>query len=225
MSDSQRRIHNCWNCGSVEALIMSSNPELFVVIGDVHAKVALALPALARIEQEQGRKIAQVFSVGDFGLFLSERDWDFFTGPARHKHPDWSPEIRKAWTRWQWPLAMIGGNHEPWHRLWVFDPGHFGDKLSYTNGGVLPHNLSGLMVVGLSGIQRPSKKVCSAEPAWQETLAQCQFGKISRRELTFYKSQDVIAGGKCQPGPHSSDPRFAKATLIQAIPLSTARSG
>jgi hypothetical protein len=186
MSDSQRRIHNCWNCGSVEALIMSSNPELFVVIGDVHAKVALALPALARIEQEQGRKIAQVFSVGDFGLFLSERDWDFFTGPARHKHPDWSPEIRKAWTRWQWPLAVIGGNHEPWHRLRVFDPGHFGDKLSYTNGGVLPHNLSGLMVVGLSGIQRPSKKVCSAEPAWQETLAQCQFGKISRRELTFY---------------------------------------
>jgi hypothetical protein len=106
-------------------LIMSPNPELFVVIGDVHAKVALA-----RVEQEQGRKIAQVFSVGDFGLFLSESDWDFFTGPARHKHPDWSPEIRKAWTRWQWPLAMIGGNHEPWHRLRVFDPGNFGDKLS-----------------------------------------------------------------------------------------------
>jgi hypothetical protein len=61
-------------------LIMSSNSELFVVTGGVHAKVALALQALARIEQEQKRKIAQVFSVGDFGLFLSESAWDFLTG-------------------------------------------------------------------------------------------------------------------------------------------------
>jgi hypothetical protein len=93
-------------------LIMGPNPELFCS----HRRYVREGGARA-YRTRQGRKIAQVFSVGDFGLFLSESDWDFFTGPARHKHPDWSPEIRKAWTRWQWPLAMIGGNHEPWHRL------------------------------------------------------------------------------------------------------------
>ena len=87
---------------------MSPNPELFVVTGGVHAKVAPALQALARIEQEQGRKIAQVFSVGDSGLFISESAWAFFTGPARHKHPDWSPEIRKAWTRCVLPHNLSG---------------------------------------------------------------------------------------------------------------------
>jgi hypothetical protein len=49
---------------------VSRSPDLLVVIGDVHAQLALALRALERIEQEQGRRIAQVFSVGDFGLFL-----------------------------------------------------------------------------------------------------------------------------------------------------------
>jgi hypothetical protein len=178
---------------------MSSSSELFVVIGDVHGQVALALKALLRIEQEQGRRIAQMFSVGDFGLFLSERDWDFFTGPARHKHPDWSPAMRDAWTRWPWPLAMIGGNHEPWHKLRVFDSGYFGEKLSYTNGGVLPHSLSGLIVVGLSGIQRKSEETHSAVPTWQETLAQCQARKIGRRALTYYGPEDVTAAANAGP--------------------------
>jgi hypothetical protein len=172
---------------------MRRDPELFVVIGDVHAQVALAVRALARIEQERGLRIAEVFSVGDFGLFLGERDWDFFTGPTRHKHPDWSPAIRKAWTLWQWPLAMIGGNHEPWHRLRVFDPGYFGEKLTYTNGGILPHSLCGLTAVGLSGIRRKSNERISTEPAWREILAQCQCGKISRKELTYYRTVEVTA--------------------------------
>jgi hypothetical protein len=35
-------------------------PNLFVVIGDVHAQVGLALTALAQIEQEQGSRIAHL---------------------------------------------------------------------------------------------------------------------------------------------------------------------
>jgi hypothetical protein len=109
---------------------------------------------LAQIEQEQGRRIVQVFSVGDLGLFLREEEWSFFTGPAKHKHSEWSPAIREAWNLWHWPLAIIGGNHESWHNLRVFDPGNYGGRLTYTNGRVLLHNLSGLIVVGLSGIRR-----------------------------------------------------------------------
>jgi hypothetical protein len=103
---------------------MSSNPDLFVVTGDVHAQVGLALTALPQIEQ--GHRIAQVFSVGDLGLLLSEKDWDFFTGASRHRHPERSPATWGALNRWEWPLAMIGGNHEPCHRLRISDPGNFG---------------------------------------------------------------------------------------------------
>ena len=73
----------------------------------------------------------------------------------------------------------------------MFDPGYFGEKLTYTNGGVLPHRLSGLIVVGLPGIQRKSEEAHAAEPTWQETLAQCQARKISRRELTYYRPEEV----------------------------------
>jgi hypothetical protein len=178
---------------------MSGRPDLFVVTGDVHAQVALAHRALTQIEQEQGRRIAQVFSVGDFGLFLSDGDWDFFTGPAKHKHPEWSPAIREAWNLWRWPLAMIGGNHEPWHKLRVLDPENFGGKLTYTNDGVLAHNLGGLTVVGLSGIRRGPKEERSAEASWQEIVAQCRCGNISRKELTYYRSQDITAAANAGP--------------------------
>ena len=83
-------------------LIMGPNPELFCS----HRRYVREGGARA-YRTRQGRKIAQVFSVGDFGLFLSESDWDFFTGPSRHKHPDWwLAEIRKAWT----PVAVAAGN-------------------------------------------------------------------------------------------------------------------
>ena len=98
----------------------------------------------------------------------------------------WSPAIREAWNLWQWPLAMIGGNHEPWHKLRVFNRGDFGGKLTYTNGGVLAHNLVGLLVVGLSGIRRELKEERTAELSWQEIVTQCRCGKISRKELTYW---------------------------------------
>jgi hypothetical protein len=48
----------------------SNNPDLIVVIGDVHHHIALAADGLKQIESETGSQVAQVFSVGDLGLFL-----------------------------------------------------------------------------------------------------------------------------------------------------------
>jgi len=56
---------------------------LIVVVGDVHHHIGLATEGLARIEMETGRRIGQVFSVGDFGLFLDESDWAFLTSPKK----------------------------------------------------------------------------------------------------------------------------------------------
>ncbi len=90
-----------------------TSAEILVVMGDVHANLPLALRGLERIEEECGQAIAQVFSVGDLGLFLDPLDWNFLSGPKKHRHPERTPAIVEAWNAWRWPLAMIGGNHEP----------------------------------------------------------------------------------------------------------------
>lgn len=92
---------------------MPASPQIFVVIGDVHDNIRFALESLRRLEEEQGIAISQLFSIGDFGLFLNEEDWQWLTGPAKYRRPERSAEIRQAWKEWPWPLAMIGGimNH------------------------------------------------------------------------------------------------------------------
>jgi hypothetical protein len=154
--------------------------------------VALALKVLARVEQEQGERLLRYFQLATLGCFsvtgtgissVALRGTSIRNGRRRSGRLGVSGD----------GLAMIGGNHEPWHKLRVFDPGYFGGRLTYTNAGVLPHNLSGLIVVGLSGIPREPKEERSAETAWQEIVAQCRCRKIGRKELAYYRSQDVTA--------------------------------
>ena len=190
----------------------SNQTCLVVVIGDVHARIELALRGLRQLEKELGRPIAQVFSVGDFGLFLQEDDWKWLTGPSRHQHPDWSPRIRAAWEEWPWPLSMIGGNHEPYLRLRVFDPDYFGPKLSYTNAGVLAHSIPGLRVCGLSGIYHPQFLAYSTNEdlrplagrrlhSWAQVVDAVQHRHLSAKRLTYYKEEelDAIMGLPAQP--------------------------
>jgi len=129
--------------------------KLTAVIGDVHHHLALAAEGLERIERELSRPIDQVFSVGDFGLFLDAADWNFLTGPKKYRQPETSPDIRRAWKDWRWPVSMIAGNHEPFHRLRDWDAAYFSFKLEYSNAGDLLHSVSGLKVSGLSGIYHP----------------------------------------------------------------------
>ena len=70
-----------------------TSAEILVVMGDVHANLPLALRGLERIEEEYARSIAQVFSVGDLGLFLDPLDWNFLSGPKKHRHPERTPAI------------------------------------------------------------------------------------------------------------------------------------
>ena len=186
------------------------NPVV-VVIGDVHHHIALAVEGLSRIEAGLGRPIAQVFSVGDFGLFLQESDWEFLTGPKKYRRPETSPGIRAAWAAWRWPLSMIGGNHEPFHLLRDWTPGAFGNKLEYTDAGELKHGIPGLRVVGLSGIYHPgeleftspeSRKLArSPRPGtWTEMVRLAREGAISRKRLCYYKQHEIDQ--LCSMAPH-----------------------
>jgi hypothetical protein len=53
--------------------------------------------------------------------------------------------------------------------------------------------------VGLSGTRRGAREERFAKPAWQEILAQCRCGKISRKEITYYRSQEVTAAANAGP--------------------------
>lgn len=179
-----------------------TSQPLIVVIGDVHHHIGLAAQGLHRIEAETGSPVAQVFSVGDLGLFLQESDWEYLTGPAKYRHPETSPAIRAAWSTWHWPLSMIGGNHEPFHLLRDWNPEVFSGKLHYTDAGELSHTVPGLRVSGLSGIHHPDHldfitegemglpRACKAK-SWPEMVTLARTGLISRKRLTYYKQQEI----------------------------------
>jgi hypothetical protein len=184
--------------------------NLIAVIGDVHAEIDKAAQYLFDLEAQLGEPISQVFSVGDLGLFLAESDWQFLTGPTKHRHPEKSQQIRAVWQAWKWPIAAIGGNHEPWHRLRVFDQEYFGPKLSYTNAGELQHCIGGLGVYGLSGIHHPEHleydaKKLDRRPApanWAELVVCVREGKAAARRLTYFKSDELALLSSLPPGPH-----------------------
>lgn len=174
--------------------------SLAVVMGDVHAHLALAAAALARIEAERGRPVAQVFSVGDLGLFVDAEDWRWFAGPKKHRHPEWSTSIARSWAAWRWPLSTIAGNHEPFGSLRAWDAGHFGGKLLYTDAGELAHTLPGLRVCGLSGIFHPEhlgfhapEERCAPERPrdWPALVAAVAAGRASARRLCYHKQDEL----------------------------------
>jgi hypothetical protein len=173
---------------------MPSPAQLFVVIGDVHDRIDLALEFLLQLENELQQVITQVFSVGDFGLFLDEKDWDWLTGPSVYRRSQRTLTIRQAWAAWPWPLATIIGNHDCTDRLRDFHPAYFDNKLSYTNAGLLEHRLPGLRVAGLSGINYAGTNPARTPPAgkaWSEIVAMCNLDKLSPRALTYYREADV----------------------------------
>lgn len=184
-----------------------------VVIGDVHHHIWLAVEGLNRLEAELRKSIDQVFSVGDLGLFLNTDDWACLTGPSKHRKPEDTERIRKAWKEWHWPLSMIGGNHEPYNRLRDWDKHFFSSKLEYTNAGELSHTIPGLKVAGLSGIYHPeetefvnkaerhNRKLPRAE-SWEEMVKLAVAGKISRARLSYYKEFEIELLKNLKPAPH-----------------------
>lgn len=172
--------------------------QTIVVVGDIHSELALAAAALDRVEEQFG-PIAQVFSVGDVGLFLERGDWEFLTGPKKHRHPERSGEIAAAWKEWRWPLSMIGGNHEPYQWLREFASQRFGGHLDYINAGILSHHVPGLQVYGLSGIHHPEhmtfasgENLTGARPQqWVDLVQLAAAKKVSLKRLTYYKQTEI----------------------------------
>lgn len=186
---------------------------IFAVLGDIHHQLATAIEGLTQLEKEIGQPLDQVFTVGDLGLFLEEKDWHFLTGPKKYKEPEISPTLRKLWDAWRWPLSMIGGNHEPYHLLRDWKPEAFGNKLDYTDVGWLTHSMPGLRVAGLSGIFHPEhldfsssqdQKIRHAPKPknWADMVGFAASGTIATKRLTYYKETEIARMKTLRPTPH-----------------------
>ncbi|MFQ3577667.1 MAG: hypothetical protein SNJ52_01475 [Verrucomicrobiia bacterium] len=185
------------------------------VIGDTHTELAQARDLLLAAEIRCGRKFAHVFSVGDLGLFLSAQDWNFLTGPKKHRHPERSEELRAVWEAWPWPTSQIAGNHEPFNRLRDWQPEYFGGKLSYTHAGAVPHDIPGLRVAGLSGILHPEHldfqtieerrtQICNAPcpQSWAHMVELVRKGHITPKRLTYYHEDEIELVKSLPRHPH-----------------------
>jgi hypothetical protein len=171
---------------------MLPKDKLMVVMGDVHANISLAKESLQLIEYEKGRNIAQVFSVGDFGLFLEEADWAWLSGPSRHRFPEKSKAIRETWEQWPWPTAMIGGNHEPMNRLRSGGHSGYGSKLTYCHAGVLPTSVEGLTVYGLSGILAEThQEFPPGISSWEQWMAHNSEPGVFMKRWSYYKQTEI----------------------------------
>ena len=105
---------------------------------------------------------------------------------------------------------MIGGNHEPYHRLRDFDASYFGPKLTYTNAGILEHTIPGLSVYGLTGIHHPEHLQFSPvrttgrarARSWSDMVDLARGKQIKLKELTYYKQSELDALLALPPEPH-----------------------
>jgi lariat debranching enzyme len=206
---------------------MSSGAALIAIIGDVHGEIPLALHVLDQLEQQAGKPIVQIFCVGDFGLFLAPEDWTYLIGPKKHRFPANTARIVAAWKEWRWPLAMVGGNHEPLHRLRAYDSDWFGPQLTYTDGGELVHRIPGLRVYGLSGIHHPEAlefpthdyrghRLPTRPQTWTDMVALVAAGLLSPKQLSYFKRSDLERLKALPPEPHlllTHDWPFAPAHL------------
>ena len=77
------------------------------------------------MEQELEVELNQIFSAGDFGLFLSREDWQWLTGPKKYRNVESTPQIIQAWTQWRYRFAAVAGNHEPLAKLRDFHEEQF----------------------------------------------------------------------------------------------------
>ncbi len=183
----------------------------FAVVGDIHSNIDSATKKLSQIEVEIGQPLAQVICVGDVGLSLSPEDYPYSTEKrSPEEAQSLSASIREGWQKFKWPLAMIGGNHEPYNRLRKFDENYFEKNLTYTDVGELPHSIGGLKVYGLSGIYQEehyqsfavaSKSLKRKAASWGELMENYN-RSVSTRALTYYKKADVDKLLRLPKKPH-----------------------
>ncbi|MCI0571851.1 MAG: metallophosphoesterase [Myxococcaceae bacterium] len=127
--------------------------RLVVGIGDIHGRFHRLQGWLEELEAARGRRVVQVFAVGDVEAFRDTEDHR--RKAAKRGMPAEFAEYADGVRRMARPLAFIGGNNEDFESLHTMAEGGelAPDVLYLGRAGV--RELAGLRVAYLSGILAP----------------------------------------------------------------------
>jgi len=127
----------------------------FAAVGDVHGHIYSMLGLLQKWEIKHGKSLSFVFQVGDFEAHRHKEDLLTMDAPTKYKKLGDFANFYTGRADFPYPLYFIGGNHESYGFLDRFPQGReIAPNFNYL-GRVNSIELSGLKIVGVSGIYKP----------------------------------------------------------------------
>ena len=135
----------------------NSQDTFFATVGDVHGDMHLMVKLLNTWEANTGQQLAFVLQVGDFEPQRHEADLTTTPGPKKYRKLGDFADFYTGQAVFPWSIWFIAGNHEPYGFLEQMPQGgQVANKCNYL-GCVGSVTLSGLKVVGVSGIYDPER--------------------------------------------------------------------
>lgn len=135
--------------------MVNSQEVFFAAVGDVHGDMHLMVSLLKMWEEKTGKDLDFVLQVGDFEPQRHEADLATTPGPKKYRKLGDFADFYTGRAGFPWPIFFIAGNHEPYGFLEEISQGGQVANNCYYLGRVGTVMLSGLKVVGVSGIYEP----------------------------------------------------------------------
>lgn len=161
-----------------------SNDTIFAAVGDVHGHHHEMVRLIEERESQTGKRIAFVLQVGDFEPHRNEPDLESMAAPAKYRVLGDFPDFYSGEFKFPWPVYFIGGNHEPYGFLDTATPGEAVAENCVYLGRAGAAQISGLKVVGLSGIFNVDK-FSDPRPRVSELKTR------KKKDYTYFNEDDV----------------------------------
>ena len=129
----------------------------FAAVGDVHGNMHLMVKLLNDWETKTNKQLAFVLQVGDFEPHRYEADLTTTPGPKKYRKLGDFADFYTGKAVFPWSIWFIAGNHEPYGFLEQMPQGGQVTNNCYYLGRVGTVTLSGLKIVGVSGIYDPER--------------------------------------------------------------------
>lgn len=158
----------------------------FAAVGDVHGSMYAMLGLLQAWQlRHRHQQLAFVLQVGDFEPHRHEADLATMDAPKRYRQLGEFSDFYNGRAEFPYPIWFIGGNHEPYGFLDSMPAGGEVTKNCYYLGRIGSTVLSGLKIVGLSGIYRENLFLHTARPDIS------QIGSRSNKDYIGFIQSDI----------------------------------
>lgn len=140
----------------------------FAAVGDVHGNIYTMLGLQESWSLRHKKNISFVLQVGDFEAHRHSEDLLSMDAPTKYKKLGDFADFYTKKALFPYPLWFIGGNHESYGWLDMFDRGkEIAPNFNYL-GRVNSIKLAGLKIVGVSGIYKPDLFESNKRPSARE---------------------------------------------------------